>query len=194
MIDITSWLTELVGEGQGQELDNQVLNGSGSPFDGILLDANVNEVVMASGDTNFADITGDYLSKMISKLSVNKLANAKFVMHRTVLHYLRIVKAGTASGYQWANMAAGEPASVWGYPYLISEKAPAATDSTAETDVSFVAFGNFKNYAIGQRLMNTTLDIDPFTYFSTYRTQFRLVSRFGMAMGLPLGFCKLTTK
>jgi len=194
MIDITSWLTELSGEAQGLEIDNQILNGVGTPFDGILPSADVIDVVMGSGLVNFSDISGDDLSKMISALSVNKLANAKFAMHRTVLHYLRTAKAAAGTGaYQWANMAANEPATLWGYPYIISEKAPASTDSTAEVDTSFVVFGNFKNFAIGQRLFNTTLDIDPFSYFSSYRTQFRMVSRFAEAIGLPKGFVKLTT-
>jgi len=188
-VDIVSILTSQFGEAIGQELDNQVLNGTGSPCSGVLTAACGYSVVMASGATNFSAITGDYLSQMISRLAENKRVGARFILNKLILHYIRIDKASTAGTYQWGSLAAGDPSTIWGYPYTESEKAP----SSSGVSTAFVSLGNFKNFAIGRRLQNMTLDLDPYSYFKSYRTQYRIVCRFGLQIGLANGFVRLLT-
>ena len=65
-IDIVSILSEQFSYGMALELDNQVLNGTGSPVSGVLTAAAGYSVVM-TGLVNFSYITADNLSNNKSK-------------------------------------------------------------------------------------------------------------------------------
>lgn len=54
-IDIVGMLTEQFMYAIGQELDNQVLNGTGNPCSGVLTAASGFSVVMGAGSTNFSN-------------------------------------------------------------------------------------------------------------------------------------------
>jgi HK97 family phage major capsid protein len=185
-VDIVSILTSQFGEAIGQELDNQVLNGTGSPVSGLLTAACGLSVIMTPGNA-FSAITGDYLSDMIAKIALNKIAGAKFVVGRVGLSWLRKNKG--ADTYFWGNMAAADANQIWGFPYIVTEK----ITNTSGTSTACMLFGNLKNFAIGNRLTNMTLDLDPYSYFKSYRTQYRIVSRFALAIGQASAFVRLLT-
>lgn len=187
-VDIVSWLTELFAEAMGQELDNQVLNGTGSPWSGLLTAKAGYSVVMAAGETNFSSISADDLSEMISKVPSRRRVNARFFIHRTVLHYIRTLKDSN-NDYIYAKPGNGVPARVWEYPYLESEKAP----STTGADTAFVAFGDLRYFALGRRLQSMSLDLDPYGKFTEYQTRFRIVNRWGGSVGLANAFVRLLT-
>lgn len=186
-IDIVSWMTGQFGEALGLELDNQCLNGTGSPCSGILSAAVSYSVVMAG--TAFSSITGDDLSNMIAQLPINRLAGAKFVLHRTPLHYIRTGKASTSGVYQWGQMASGDAPSIWGYNYIVSEKSPGTTGAATP----FIVFGDLRNFILGRRFAPITLDLDPYTYFKESKVQFRIVNRWAAQIGMAGAFCRLLT-
>jgi HK97 family phage major capsid protein len=186
-VDIVSILTSQFGEAIGQELDNQVLNGTGSPVSGLLTAACGLSVIMTPGNA-FSAITGNYLSDMIAKIPINKIAGARFVIGRVGLSYLR-VNQSSAGGYLWGAMADPDRNTLWGFPYIVTER----VTNTTGTTTAFVLFGNLKNFAIGNRLTNMTLDLDPYSYFKSYRTQYRIVSRFALAIGQSSAFVRLLT-
>ena len=186
--DIVSFLTKKFGECIGQEIDSQVLVGTGSPVSGILTAVCGYSVVMAAG-TNFSAVTLDNLATAIASIPTERLTNAKFVMHRSVLNFLRTQKASSSGMYMWGNPNAGETQTIWGYPVIVSEKAPSTTGASSP----LVLFGNLKNFLIGQRLGGATLDVDPFSLFKAYRTQFRIINRYALATGLAGAFCRIIT-
>jgi HK97 family phage major capsid protein len=185
-VDIVSILTSQFGNAIGLELDNQVLNGTGNPVSGILSAACGNSVIMTPGN-HFSAITGDYLSDMIATIAINKLAGAKFVLGRVPLSWIRKNKG--ADTYFWGNLASADANQIWGFPYIVTEKIV----NTSGTSTPFMVLGNLKNMAIGNRLQNMTLDLDPYSYFKSYRTQYRIVSRFAIAIGQSTCFCRLLT-
>jgi HK97 family phage major capsid protein len=185
-IDIVSLLTSQFGEAIGVELDNQSFNGTGSPCSGLLTAACGQSVVMTPGNA-FSAVTGDHISLVISKLSANKLTGARFAISRTPLHYLRTAKVDAS--YCWGGMANNDPATLWGFPFGITEQ----ITNTTGTSTPFCVFGNFQNFAVGTRLASWSLDLDPFTFFKSYRTQFRVVSRFALAIAQAEAFVRLMT-
>lgn len=185
-IDIVSWLTQLFAEAIGQELDNQVFNGSGTPCSGVLTAACGYSVVMS--ETNFSSISGTYLSQMISRLSANKRSGARFFAEKTVLHYIRTLK-DTNNQFLFAQIGGQVPGTIWGFPYDETEK---ITGTTA-ANTAFLSFGDLRYFCLGRRLQTTTLDLDPYTYFKESKTQFRIVNRWGMSIGLSTAFVRLLT-
>jgi len=187
-IDIVGMLTEQFAYAIGLELDNQVLNGTGSPVSGVLTAAAGYSVVMSSGKTNFSSINADNLSEMISKMDEGYQANARYIFNKLIMHYIRILKDSN-NAYIYAKPGNGTPGTIWEFPYFQSAKAP----STSGANTAFVSFGNFKYFYIGRRLGAMALDIDPYGLFTTYQTRFRMVTRWGLAIAMAKAFVRLLT-
>lgn len=195
-IDIVSWLTEQFGYAILQELDNQVLNGSGSPVSGILGTSLITGVagysaVMVVGSTSTSNIYADIFRNAMRKLSIADAMKAEWVFGRDTRFYLETLK--TAYGnyvYRQPGDASFGPGSLWGRPVNEVYKAPAET-SSAKTPIA--AFGDWKQYYIGQRKGLGTIDADPYSSFATDGTRFRLVTRWGLAPARTTAFCRVLT-
>lgn len=186
-VDIVGILMNQFAFAIGQELDNQVLNGTGTPVSGILSAAVSNSVVM-TGLANFSSITFTNLSNMIAGLNSGYLAGAKFIVGRQGLHFVRTLKDSNNNPI-FAQIAGPVPGQIYGFDYILSEK----VTNTTGTATPFMGFGNPKNFIIGRRLGTMAIDLDPYSLFTTYQTQFRLVTRWGMAIGNPAAFNRLVT-
>jgi HK97 family phage major capsid protein len=187
-IDIVSMISEQFSFAIQQELDNQVLNGTGTPISGVLTAKASYSVVMGTGSTNFSSINADKLSQMISQIKEQDQAQATFVWNKLIQHYIRTLK-DVNGNYIWQKPSEGKPGSVWEIPYYQSEKAP----STTGTSTYFVALGNFKCVYIGRRLGAMTLDVDPYGGFGTDMTRYRMVTRWGMEVARTTAFSRLAT-
>jgi HK97 family phage major capsid protein len=186
--DVASWLSDLFGEAIGLELDNQVLNGTGDPCYGVLTSAAGYSVTMGAGLTDFSDINGDHASEMMRNLREVDLAGARFVLHRTVFHYVRIMK-DSQSAYIYGHPAGPSPKEIWGLPYVLSEKAP----STSAANTPFVSLGNFENFLIGRRQGDMTLFVNPYSLDKENQTRFKVDTRWAMAIGIANAFVRLLT-
>ncbi len=192
--DVVSELASDMGEKLGQYHDGVVFGEFTDPWYGILSDQITNDVDMVAGETSIEDLqnagSGDYFSKMVSLLPSNKKAGARFFFHREILHFIRTSKT-TLEEYVFAQPGNGVPGTLWEYPYTEVEAMPAlANDGTA---VPFVAFGNLRNYIIGVRKSDTTLAVDPYTYFANDEVQFKLSVRYGYVILQPTAFVRLLT-
>jgi HK97 family phage major capsid protein len=134
-------------------------------------------------------ITEAELSEAISKLASNKLMGAKFYIHRNSLHYVRQLEDSGNSKIWMLPNAANMPATIYAYPYEIVESIPAAPNAGD----SFIVFGNLKNYILGVRKGNWSLEVDPYGLFTTDMTRFRVVTRFDGEMGLENGLVAIET-
>lgn len=188
MIDIVGLLTEQFMYAIGLELDNQVLNGTGSPVSGVLTAACGYSVSLSSGSTNFSAITADALSEMIYKLSEEDAAQAVFVYNRLIQHYIRTKKDSNGQ-YIWQKPEGGRPGTIWETPYFQSVKATGTTGSTT----AFVALGNWKKFYIGRRLGTMQFASDPYTNFATDEIRYRVITRWGLAIARSTAFCRLLT-
>lgn len=193
--DIVSWLTGLMAEAAGQELDNKGFNGLGTddPFicSGILSAACGNSVVMGSTSTSFANIDGAVLSEMIGKLSGKIKSGARFWMEGSIIHYVRSLTDENGRPIFIETVGAPMSGRIWGYPYVEVVKMPSSSDDAAST--AFVAFGNMKYFAVGRRLNTTSLQTDPYGEWTTNRIRFKIYQRWALSMALPDGFVRLLT-
>jgi len=117
-------------------------NAVGKP-EGILTNADIATVV--SG--NASAITADCFIDLIAALKSGYKAGAAFVMNQTTAGAVRKLK-DDQKNYLWANLAAGQPNTLLGYPVYEDQNMP---DIAA--DAFPVLFGNFqKGYYIADRI------------------------------------------
>ena len=185
--DIVSYLTEIFSEAIGQELDNQVLNGTGTPVSGLFLTAG-KSVVMSN--TAFSAITADDLSNMIDAVDQQVEDGCKFYFHKNILTYINQLK-DTTNACIFRPISGGQPNDIWSYGYTRTPKAPAKGVSSADTP--FVIFGNMRYFALGRRYQSMSLDVDPYGKFLESQTRFKIENRWGMAVTQANAFVKLVT-
>lgn len=187
--DIVSWLTELFAEAIGQEIDNQVFNGTGSPCSGILLGASVS-TVLGTGRSNFSSVHPDDLSLLISKIAANKKMGAEFFFHREVLHYLFTLKE-TAGAYIYGMPGSQYPTKIWGYPWVECEKLPAMSATAASTP--FGVFGNLRHFAMGRKVNSMSLFVDPYGLLTTDQVRFRMLNRWALSIAQASALGRVVT-
>ena len=192
--DIVGWLTELMAEAVGQELDNVAFNGTGASnyayCSGLLSAACGYSVSHGSGSTSFSSLTAGKLSEMIAKLDGMRKEGARFFMNGAVLHYVRTLTDTTGSPIFFAGSYGGPvPPTIFGYPYSEVLKMPATSGATT----AYIVFGNLVNFCIGRRLDVSTLDVDPWGLWTTNRKRFKIYNRWALIIGLKYGFCRLLT-
>ena len=199
IVDLVDYINAEVAEQFALEFDNQALTGTGSPITGILGDSNVNTVTMDTGNTKFSDMTADDLSDLIDALQSVALPGASFILHRTILGHVRTLKDNNGN-YIWAPPAGNQPATIWSYPYLLSDKMPALSDSDAGK--AFVIFGNLKYFFVGDKgEMRADVSTEASvtsggTLTSAYEydwTLLRFIWRIGGIVGVPAAFSILKT-
>jgi len=185
-VDIVGELTEQFMYAIGLSVDNQVLNGTGSPCSGVL-SAAVSNVVTLAGN-HASSITADKLSEAIYTLSEEDANAATFIYSRLVQHYIRILK-DTYGQYIWQRPGEGRPGTIWELPYRESTKAPAGTAS----NTAFGILGNWKLFMIGLRNGTMTFAADPYGKFSTDQTRFRVTQRMALKIARASAFVKIKT-
>ena len=105
---------------------------------------------------------------------------------KRVRKFLRLQK-DTTGKFIWGNPSDPDPQSIWGFPYLLCEKAP----STTGVSTPFIVLGDFRYFALGRWPQNFSLDVEPYSKFKEFQTQFRIVNRWALAIGLANAFCHL---
>jgi HK97 family phage major capsid protein len=186
-MDVVSILTEQLSYGTNYEIDKQSLAGTGAPTSGLMKGIAGTSLVLGTGSANFSMLVGDNFSDAISKLSQGYLNGAKWVVGKTAKHYIRTLKDSNGA-YIFQQPSAGRSATLWEYPVLESEHAPANAVSTVAA-----LFGNLKNYVIGRRLGAMVLEADPYGLFTTYQTRFRMVTRWAFSIGNSAAFVTINT-
>ena len=145
-INIYQQLTELFGEEFAGEEDNQALNGTGQPFTGILQSSGLQTVTMGSGDTTYAKLAFEDLASVPEKVKDSARGGAAWLMHRTLFGVIRGLK--DSNGLPIYNPPAeGAPGTLFGYPYILSDKMPSTSDAS-QTGKEFLIFGNFRKYLL----------------------------------------------
>ncbi len=160
-IDLGAYVAEELAYGFATIEDADMVNGDGTAtFGGVegllnnalyLLTNKPTQVSMAASKTSFADVTFDNLMEMVDEVKSGALAGARWLMHRSVLTILRQIKDDQKRPIWEPATTAGNPATILGYPYEVSDQMPARTDSAAAK--RFIVFGNFNYWYLGDRRM-----------------------------------------
>lgn len=187
-IDVVGILTEQFGYGVALELDNQVLNGTGTPVSGLLTAACGYSTVFGATSTNFSAVRSDDFSNAIYQLAEGDLANARFKINRIGLHYCRVLK-DTTNAPIFAPMGGVVPNTLYGIPVSVSEK----ITNTSAISTPMAILGDFKKFIIGRRLGAVGLDVDPYGKFDYYQTRYRVATRWAFAIGRATAFTRIMT-
>jgi len=189
--DFVSLLTSQFGEAIGQDLDGACFNGVGT-LTGALSGASlsVSCASSASSPSRHIQLTDAEISFAIAALTDNKLMGSKLYVRQESNHYLRQLK-DSAGNPIYSPMANNQPANVWGYPVVVNQNVGVAAPGAA---VPLALFGNLRKcYVVGRRMGGMVLEVDPYGLFNTYRTRFRMVTRWDGAVALADGLVKILT-
>jgi len=184
-IDISSILTEQFAYGIALDIDNQALNGTGTPMSGLLVSGVLSTNVVTLSGANTSTITAADLSLGVEKLSEGDLANAKFMFSRLAIHYIRSLSDDSGTPITTPLLNAMQP-QIYGFPYMVSEKI--ANNNTTSTP--FGLFGDFQKFIIGRRNGAMALDVDPYGKFDYDQTRFRMITRWALSIGRETAFVK----
>lgn len=160
---------------------------------GLLASSNVQELVLDSGSTVFADLSFDDLFLAEDKVVSDALARGEFYLHRSIVNILRS-KKGSDGQYLWTPAASGEPANIAGYQYMRVESMPTRLDAS-QGDTSFALFGDLrlgcKVGEVGQRSIKTSEEYR----FNQDQLAVRMTERFAWNTNANIGraICKIST-
>lgn len=205
-VDIINMLAELFAEAMAGEEDNQLFNGIGNPFTGILVNSSVNVVTMATGQDTFAETLADDLRDLISQIKATALPGAAYFMHRATWGAMQKIKQNSNHVVTLQNPII-TPASaasinpnllpvgtIWGYPVFLSDQIV----GTTAVSTKFIVFGNLKYAWFGDRSQMTLKISDSATVngnnvFAENESAVRFTERVAIAVGLPTAFAVLKT-
>ena len=174
-IDIEAWLSGKIAEIFAVKENTAFISGSGSGQPrGILTytaGTSWNQIQQVNSGTS-AQVTADGLINLFYALKDAYTRNASFLMNRTTVQAVRLLKEATTNQYLWQpGLAAGAPDTLMGVPVLMASDMPVAAANSLS-----VAVGDFKAaYQIVDRLGVRILR-DPFTekpfvkFYATKRT------------------------
>ncbi len=162
-IDIEQWIAEKVADKMARLEATSFVTGNGtSQPKGILSYAAGTtfgtqiEQLLSGVD---GEVTSDSIVQLYYALKDEYARRATFLMHRTTVQAVRLLKESTTDQYLWQpGLAAGAPDSLLGVPVALAADMP-----VAEEDSLSIAVADFKRaYLIVDRIGIRTLR-DPFT-------------------------------
>jgi len=170
-IDIEMWLTEKLAEVFSRTENTAFIagDGSGKPK-GILSYAagtGAGQIEQIHSGTS-AVVTSDSLIQLYYALKDEYAQNATFLMNRTTVQAVRLLKESTTNQYMWQpGLAMGAPDSLLGVPVVMASDMPVAAANSLS-----VAVGDFKRaYQIvdrtGIRILRDPYTEKPFVKFYT---------------------------
>lgn len=172
-IDIEQWIAEKVAEKFARLEATGFISGTGTGQPkGILSYAagtSWGQIQQVNSGTNGA-VTADSLIQLFYALKEEHARNATFLMNRTVLQSVRLLKEATTSQYLWQpGLSAGAPDTLLGVPVVQAADMPVAA-----TNALSVAVGDFRQGylvvdRVGLRILRDPFTEKPFIKFYTTR-------------------------
>jgi HK97 family phage major capsid protein len=168
-IDIEGWLASKIADIFSRKQNTAFVsgNGVGQPR-GILSYASGTSwgQIQQLGTGSSGVVTADSLIALFYSLKDAYMKRANFMMHRTVVQSVRLLKESTTNQYMWQpGLAAGTPDTLLGVPVVMASDMPLASAGSLS-----VAVGDFKSaYQIvdrhGIRILRDPFTEKPFVKF-----------------------------
>lgn len=183
---ITSMLLPMFMEAAGQKIDSAVFCGTGDPMSGVFTGGVGYSEVFGTGSTNFSELLEVNTRNLLGKIPARYLTAAKWYIGQSN-YYTYIMGLKDTNGkylFQESTRGEGVNTRLWGYPV----RYPSTVPSNA-AGAGFAVFGDLKAVMIGERMMDMSFKIDPYTAMDYDQTKFYFIIRFGLAlaMGNKLG-------
>lgn len=174
-IDIVGLITEQFSYALAQGLDDQWLNGNGSPWSGMLSTIVTSVILATTGSISGLVFTD--LSNALAQIADGRLDGLSWLMGPNAKHYVRSLK-DTSGRPIFAMPGNGVPGTIWEYPYYLSMKMPNGLGASVKS----ILLGNFNYSLIGRRQGVMNIDVDPYGMFDYDVTRFRMVTRWAHAI------------
>jgi len=179
--DLTNVLVKRFAEAVATEEDRVIVNGAGTTQPvGIFVNGSVPTRACTALGLTFTDIIN-----LIYDLPVKFRSNAAFLLHPQLVRELRLLQDGVQR-YLWSDpVAAGQPATIHGYPVIENYWCPQDQ----------IAFGDYRyGYWLGDRQkMTVKITNDTETTFTQDKTAIRVVERIGGDVIMPNAIRKIIT-
>lgn len=139
-VNLAAELGMMLGERLGRIHNTHFTTGTGSNQPrGVITDATVGKTTASA-----TAITADEVLDLIASVDPAYRANATFMCHDTIMFYIRKLKDSYGQ-YLWnADIKAGMPDRIWGYPTQVNQSMASSVATTNKT----AAFGDFSKYKI----------------------------------------------
>lgn len=194
-VDVIAYLQEIFAEAFAEEEDNQLWNGTGAPFVGVLKDPDVKSLSMAATKTAFSQVTIDNLYDLFDQVEEEADADAQFYFHKNIITILRKLKDNNGQ-YLWSPAAQGNPGTIMGIPYATSKKLPGTAQSAPNTP--FIVYGNLRHVLLGDRqemtiALATEATIGSENLFEQDLRGLRITERISIQIAIPVALAYLKT-
>ena len=152
--DIEGWLAGRIADKFARAEASAFVNGDGiDKPKGFLAHASVDNDVWAWGNLGYvptgvdADVTPEAIIDVVYALGAEYRANGTFVMNSKTAGLVRKLKDNDGR-FMWSDgLAAGQPATLMGYPVVVAEDMP-----DVATGANAIAFGDFAaGYTVAER-------------------------------------------
>lgn len=170
LVAIEPFLAELFSERIAKEENKQVFSST-TPFSGVVQSAGFSTTI-AGG--HYSTVTFDELVATKFAVDANVIGTGTWVMHPNVFQYLVTLKDGNNRpiyATNWGGVgvqndlgsgAAGTTAMLLGSPVVLTT----TMESTSESGMCFLAYGDFSYYGFGDR-RELTVEFDDSVYFTS---------------------------
>jgi len=192
-VDLVGWCSEQYANDFLKAEDTQLFSGTGNPFQGILINTNVNTVNM-TGHT-FAEILIDELLGLEDAVASQYEDGAAWFMHKKALFYLSMLKEATTGAYILDRSASeSRRKTMLGYDVHKTSVLPSSTAVSTE----WVVYGNLKYAFFGDREKMTADMFDQATFGTvklaqTNQKALRVTERVAINVAVPEAFATLKT-
>lgn len=192
-MEIFDLIVELTSEAFAVLEDTQVLtgSGSGSNFEGILTNASVNVVTMASTKDTFEELSYDNLVDVKNAVAMKykRGKNPIWVMSQYVFGIIEKLKDSQGLPLLQKDMTDGVAYRLFGYPVEVTDVMPATT----AVSTKFLIFGDLRYYGFGDRKAITAEEGYHDDQFGKDIKSLRIVERVAGKILIPTAFAVLKT-
>lgn len=195
---VFDWVAQNCGEKIARKEDTEALEGDGTNFTGLVGAAGVNAKSSgANGDRVYYSLLID---SAYAASEESSRESGAFFMHPTVWGSIlktRVdaVSAADGAGVSFVQPSAGPlgdiPRSLMGFPVYLSSGILTNRAVGTGTNRTNVYFGPPRDIIFGD-LLGLTIDLNPYSKFQTFQTDFRVMKRTAILVGLPANFTKYT--
>lgn len=190
--DIIASITADMVDVLSVEETNQWLNGDGSApaITGALQSSDATAVTMGTGDTAFDKLDGDDLVDLVNAVPSRYRQGAAFFMSDYVFGLVRKLKDSSNRPLYQA-LTEAERGQLLGYPVVITQTAPDASDSAASTP--FILFGNTKRGMLFGNRKSISIEMSRDFKFQADMVALKVIERIDMAVHMGSYMAKLVT-
>ena len=189
-IGILAWLQARFTEKMGGELDFQCMEGTGSPFTGVVGASGVNALATTASTTGAAVTYADLTATLVAAGEGASVEDGTWIMSPAV--WGKVLGMVDSNGQPIVKLMSVEDSpknTILGRPVIVSNRLSSYTVGSDAT--GNIYYGPLKALTFGSRA-GMSWEVTDQVHWANYQMDARLVARFGYVVGVPAAWTKLT--